>query len=283
MVIIVKNRPYLLIALVVLGVATASLIYFISPKFTGFNIKSKQTGAEINLKKSERIDISNSINMEFVVIKPGSFTMGSSQEVGDEDEAPEHKVTITKPFYLGKYEVTQEQWEAVMENNPSEFKGAKQPVDSVSWEECQIFLKKLQDKTGHKFTLPTEAQWEFACRAGTTTPLNFGSSESLLSEYAWFQENSGNVTHPVGQKKPNPWGLYDMYGNVQEWCNDWYANPYPKGAVSDPQGPSSGESRVLRGGAWGDDFTMIRSSYRNCNGTEGKNSGIGLRIVMVLD
>ena len=134
-------------------------------------------------------------------------------------------MTITKPFYLGKYEVTQEQWEAVMGSNPSHFKGPKNPVEQVSWDDCQQFLVKLNAKSGgqgSKFVLPTEAQWEYACRAGSTGKFCFGDDEKQLGEYAWYEANSGDKTHPVGEKKPNTFGLHDMHGNVWEWCQDWY-------------------------------------------------------------
>lgn len=269
-----KIKSALLILLVVIGAAAVGLIYY------------QQIAAddEINLPKTESIEVGQGINMEFVLIHPGTFTMGSplgSEESGD--ESPEHKVTITKPFYIGKYEVTQEQWEQLMGTNPSTFKGDKRPTDSVSWDDSQLFLKKLQEKTGHSFTLPTEAQWEYAARAGTSTRWNFGSDESVLGDYAWFAENSDEGTHPAGQKKPNAWGLYDLYGNVQEWCYDWYANPYLLSDDSDPQGPDSGESRVLRGGAWGDDSSMVRSAYRNASGSDNRAPGSGIRVVMVID
>ncbi|MFC0211903.1 formylglycine-generating enzyme family protein [Paenibacillus chartarius] len=269
-----KMNSNLTIIAVVLGIASVGLLY-------NYNQTFGRTA--VNLSKTDSIDLGHGVTMEFVQIHPGSFTMGSSLHVGEGDEALEHKVSITKPFYLGKYEVTQEQWGALMGNNPSHFKGEQLPVDSVSWDEAQLFVTKLQEKTGRRFTLPTEAQWEYAARAGTTTKWDFGDSESMLGGYAWFGENSGEATHPAGQKKPNAWGLYDMYGNVQEWCNDWYASPYPQGDASDPQGPNSGESRVLRGGAWGDDFTMVRSSYRNAAGTDAKTAGIGFRVVMMVE
>jgi formylglycine-generating enzyme required for sulfatase activity len=168
------------------------------------------------------------------------------------DEKPQHRVRITKPFYLGKYLVTQEQWEAVMGNNPSHFKGPKNPVEQVSWDDCQQFLRQAQREVGvrgGKFQLPTEAQWEYACRAGSTTRYCFGDDESGLGEYAWYDKNSGNKTHPVGEKKPNAWGLYDMHGNVWEWCQDWYdGGYYANSPTDDPTGP--GSNRVLRGGSW---------------------------------
>jgi formylglycine-generating enzyme required for sulfatase activity len=168
-----------------------------------------------------------------------------------------HKVTLTKPFYLGKYEVTQEQWQAVMGNNPSKTKGPKNPVDSVTWNDCQDFFKKLNPKiaaSGKSGRLPTEAEWEYACRAGTQTPYFFGDDEKQLDDYAWYIRNGPPKTihrpHPVGQKKPNPWGLYDMYGNVTEWCADWVGSQYyEESPVTDPKGPETGTMKALRGGS----------------------------------
>ena len=244
---------------------------------------STLTNKYTELNKIQTIALSDGVEMEFQLINPGSFMMGEDEWIGDSDESPKHKVTITQPFYLGKYEVTQEQWVAIMGNNPSTFKGEKNPVDTVSWDECQIFIQKLSEKTGKKFSLPTEAQWEFACRAGTTTQWNFGENENIAVDYAWINENSNKTTHPVGSKEPNAWGIYDMYGNIQEWCADWYTNKYKIDDYTDPIGPSYGDSRVVRGGGWGESPIDIRSSYRNCNGSDGKSDGIGFRCVMLVE
>jgi formylglycine-generating enzyme required for sulfatase activity len=193
----------------------------------------------------------NSIGMEFVLIPAGSFTMGADKnfEDADDDETPPHRVTISKPFYLGKYEVTQTQWEAVMRDNPSRFKGPNNPVEQVSWKDAQVFIKRLNEKEGHdRYRLPSEAEWEYTARAGTTGPYSFGDNAGLLGRYAWYIKNSGDKTHPVGQKKPNAWGLHDMYGNVWEWVQDWYGESYYRSSPSmDPAGPSSGSGRVVRG------------------------------------
>ncbi|HVX60689.1 MAG TPA: formylglycine-generating enzyme family protein [Pirellulales bacterium] len=230
------------------------------------------------------IDLGDGVKMEFVLIRPGSFVMGTDEDNDpDSDASPRRRVTLTQPFYLGKYEVTQEQWEKVMGSNPSHFQGAKLPVETVSWNACQEFLAKLQARTGRKFALPTEAQWEFACRAGTSTPWSFGNSDATMGDYAWSRDNSGQTTHAVGEKKPNASGLYDMHGNVAEWCADWYAkHTYSGGVATDPTGPSAGDSRIARGGAWGDDSGYLKCTYRNCSGSDNANEGIGLRCVMLV-
>jgi len=206
----------------------------------------------------------NSIGMEFVLIPTGTFQMGANDQDVYNDAQPVHQVRISKPFYLGKYEVTQEQWRTIMGNNPSRFKGAPRlPVENVSWEEVQEFIRQLNAKEGGwKYRLPTEAEWEYAGRAGTTTAYSFGDDAHQVGEYAWHGENSSGKTHPVGQKKPNPWGLYDMHGNVWEWVQDWYG-PYTAGAAVDPAGPSSGSHRVYRGGSWGHSAKGCRSAFRS--------------------
>jgi len=195
----------------------------------------------------------NSIGMKFVLIPPGTFTMGSpSDELGRRRDERQHRVTLSKPFYLQTTEVTQAQWREIMGNNPSRFKAADHPVESVSWHDGQEYIKRLNEIEGtDKYRLPTETEWEYACRAGSTTRFCFGDDAQMLGEYAWYYNNSNGHAYLVRQKKPNAWGLYDMHGNVWEWCQDWHG-PYPKGHVTDPKGPSSGKFRTFRGGCWGD-------------------------------
>jgi formylglycine-generating enzyme required for sulfatase activity len=214
-------------------------------------------------EKAETYDLGGGVKLEMILIRPGSFMMGSDN--GDTYEKPAHKVKITKPFYMGKFEVTQAQYQAVMGSNPSNFKGeGNLPVEIVSWDDCQAFLKKLNEKIpGKELRLPTEAEWEFACRAGSTMEYCFGDSENNLGEYAWFTSNSGQKTHPVGGKKPNAWGLYDMHGNVWEWCNDSFGDKYYESSpAEDPKGADSGAVRVLRGGSWNIEPGHCRSANR---------------------
>jgi formylglycine-generating enzyme required for sulfatase activity len=244
---------------------------------------TRSASAPAPTPKTTTLDLGRGVTMEFVLIPAGSFVMGSDENTGEGDESPAHRVTITRPFYLGKTEVTQEQWTAVMGTNPSALRGAQLPVDNVSWNDCQRFLAQLGAKTGRKFALPTEAQWEYACRAGTTTPWSFGASEGAAPAHAWLAENASGAAHPVGTKPPNAWGLHDMHGNVWEWCADWYAkHTYDDKNTVDPAGPAAATgSRVLRGGAWGDAPDGVRSAVRNCLGPAETHDGIGFRCVML--
>ena len=208
-------------------------------------------------------------------IPAGAFTMGSpSGESGRDSDESQHKVTLTKPFYIGLFEVTQKQWQLVTGSNPSSFSGDKRPVERVSWNtirgntnwpassavSASSYMGRLRARTGLEFDLPTEAQWEYACRAGTTTAYSYGASAN--GDYMWYDSNSSRQTHDVGTKKPNPWGLYDMHGNVWEWCLDWYTSNLGTAAVTDPKGASSGSGRVLRGGGWSSSAAYCRSAYR---------------------
>ncbi len=206
--------------------------------------------------KEEITDLGKDVKLEMILIPAGKFVMGSpASEKGHRVNETQHEVTLTKPFYMGKHEVTQDQWDAVMVNNRSFYRGPKLPVTSVSWENCQEFIKKLNAKTSGGYRLPTEAEWEYSCRAGTTTAYSYGDS---------ITKNDSNVeglsTKVVGSYKPNAFGLYDMHGNVWEWCEDWKVD-YPKEAVIDPKGPEAGKNRVLRGGS----FTGVGMHSRSAN------------------
>jgi formylglycine-generating enzyme required for sulfatase activity len=229
------------------------------------------------------------LKLEMMPIPAGSFVMGSpvDEEGRDDVEGPQTTVTITKPFWLGKTEVTQSQWRAVMGNTPSSFKGDDLPVETVSWDDAVAFCEKLNEMKrdtvpdGYHYTLPTEAQWEYACRAGTTTRFSYGNDTgySQLGSYAWNKANSSGKTHPVAEKLPNGLGLYDMHGNVWEWCLDWYGD-YQGGSITDPQGPQSGPDRVYRGGCWRDSARLCRSANRNWNWPDLTYFGLGFRVAL---
>ncbi len=234
-------------------------------------------GETNDLPEELAVDVDGGVKLELVLIPPGSFMI--SGEGGGEI----HKVNITKPFYLGKHEVTQEQRERVMGGNPSQVKGGKKPVENVSWEDCREFLDKLNAKAGGqgwKFVLPTDAQWEYACRAGSTTKYSFGDDAGTLGEYAWYVANAEWKTHPVGEKKPNAWGLYDMHGNVWEWCQDWQ-RPYTAEEVTDPRGPATGWSRVFRGGCFAHQPDGVFSFARESEAPGTKNMAIGFRLARI--
>ena len=216
--------------------------------------------------------------MEMIYVAPGSFMMGSptSEEDRDDDET-RHRVTLTKGFWLGKYEITQAQWQSVMGENPSKFKGANRPVEDVSWEDCQRFIAKVNAEARRQFgggaRLPTEAEWEYACRAGSTGP--YGGNGNL-DDMGWYDGNSGRETHPVGKKHANAWGFYDMHGNVWEWCEDRY-DDYGS-ATTDPTGPASGGGRVLRGGSWHFIARYCRSASREGVSPASRSNSSGFRL-----
>lgn len=211
--------------------------------------------------------------IELVLIPAGEFTMGETG--GEPDEQPARRIVISQPFYLGKYEVTQAQWKQIMGNNPSKFVGDDLPVDSVSWKDVQTFIQRLNDAGDPFFyRLPTEAEWEYACRAGTT-----GKYAGNLDAAAWYFDNAGGKTHPVGKKAPNAFGLHDMHGNVREWCQDWYDDfYYKKGPTDDPTGPTNGLWRVIRGGSYLANSAACRSAVRYKLDPELKLDSVGFRI-----
>ena len=248
--------------------------------------KSKQSSPSTGVA---RTDVTNSIGMRLQLIPAGTFVMGSPPSESDRDaDETQHRVRISKPFYLGVYEVTQGQYEKLMGANPSRFKGDNNPVEQVSWEDAALFCRELsarpeEQAAGRVYRLPTEAEWEYACRAGTTTAYGFGDDASELGEYAWCSENAMDVgqkyAHTVGQKKPNPWGLYDMHGNVWEWCQDWYED-YPSGSTTDPTGAASGSPRVIRGGSWYYGAGLCRSANRGWHNPSSRSSNLGFRVAL---
>jgi formylglycine-generating enzyme required for sulfatase activity len=219
----------------------------------------------------------NSIGMKFTLIPAGKFMMGSEKFKWSR---PVHSVKIQTSFYLGIYQVTQREWKAIMGNNPSEFNGNDLPVESISWNEVQDFIKKLNEKEGtNKHRLPTEAEWEYAARAGTTTRYSFGDDDSKLGEYAWYSENSGNKTHPVGKKKENRWGLYDVHGNVWKWVQDEWHDTY-NGAQDDGSARENGiDTYRNRGGSWFNYAWNCRSASRNYDVPGYRYLDLGFRLL----
>jgi formylglycine-generating enzyme required for sulfatase activity len=223
----------------------------------------------------------------FRLIPAGTFTMGSPRnEYGWLYDQRQHQVTLTSAFYCGKFPVTQSQWCSVQEFNPSHFQsaGLGAPVEQVSWDDCQMFLTNLCEKEGvpkGTYRLLAESEWEYACRAGTASAYCCGDDDAILDQYAWYRDNSHDKTHPVGQKKPNAWGLYDMHGNIYEWCQDWLGD-YPSDSVVDPRGPSSGDGRVYRGGCWDYCAEYCRSAYRREYKPSNRCSDWGLRLARTI-
>lgn len=232
--------------------------------------------------KNIALDLGDGIEMTCVLIPAGEFLMGSPDgESGrDDDEGPRRTVTLSRPFYMSATEVTQKQYAQVMGANPSRFKGAARPVDTVSHHDAAAFCLRLSEKTGKRVSLPTEAQWEYACRAGSTTSYAFAGDPRKLGLYAWYEGNGQKQTHPVAAKRPNAWGLYDMNGNVYEWCQDWYAKDYQGLSTVDPEGPRSGASRVCRGGGFGNRARYCRSANRSNPPPGQRINFIGFRIVL---
>jgi formylglycine-generating enzyme required for sulfatase activity len=238
------------------------------------------------------------INMAFVTIPAGTFQMGSlGSEVGRYSNEALHTVTISRSFEMQTTTITQRQWFDVMGNNPSDFKDQKyckndyvvisgvslcpnNPVEQIFWNDAQGFIQKLNARgDGYVYRLPTEAEWEYAARAGTQTAYFFGNDVSQLGNYAWFDGNSGSQTHAVATKPANGFGLYDMHGNVWQWVQDWYGGDYSSGSVIDPSGPSSGANRVFRGGCWSDGARYLRAAFRFSRGPDYRHRYVGARLV----
>jgi formylglycine-generating enzyme required for sulfatase activity len=256
------------------------------------------------------VEFTNSVGMKFVLIPPGEFAMGSTEQEVKRllnqakqrnleqwyidrllTETPRHRVRITRAFYLGSFEVTQAQYAQVTGNNPSQFKesGPDAPVEMVNWNDAVTFCQRLsalpaKNIAGGVYRLPTEAEWEYAARAGTTTAWCFGDEEAGLSDYAWWGGNSAWKTHPVGEKRPNGFGLFDVHGNVGEWCADWFsAEYYAKSPTNDPVGPDSGASRVVRGGPWFVDRPAnFRCAYRGLIDPDARGTHEGFRVARTL-
>ncbi len=236
-------------------------------------------------------EITNSIGMKLLLIPKGTFMMGSPEsEEWRRPQESQHDVTLSKDYFLGAYEVTQSEYQQVMNKNPSFVQGAKirdssrHPVEQVSWNDAVEFCKRLSElpeekRAGRVYRLPTEAEWEYACRAGSKTAYSFGESSKALDDYAWYDGGSNRQTHPVGEKKPNAWGLFDMHGNVWEWCSDWYGQ-YPNGAVSDPAGPKEGSARVQRGGGWVGLAEVCRSAHRDGFVPSVRDADGGFRVAL---
>lgn len=245
--------------------------------------REKLAGANICFKvevNSGRFMV-NGVSFEMVRVEGGTFRMGATSEQEDEadsEEKPVHGVTLSS-YYIGKTEVTQALWQAVMGSNPSRLEGSDLPVECVSWNDCQEFIQKLNRLTGRNFRLPTEAEWEFACRGGNNSRGYKYSGSNNLGSVAWYEDNSGDQTHPVGTKAPNELGIFDMSGNVWEWCNDWYGN-YTSNSQTNPTGSQSGSGRVFRGGSWDYDAGNGRSSFRDFIIPTFRFINVGLRLAL---
>jgi len=233
--------------------------------------------AEHKTGDTKTITLPGGVEMEMIWCEPGSFMMGSDvEEKGRSDDETRHEVVIRRGFWLGKYEVTQTQWRSVMNGNRSKFRGNDRPEDSVSWFDCQVFIKQVNAKFDGAARLPTEAEWEYACRAGSNEPISGGAD---IDDVAWYTGNTCGITEPVGRKQPNAWGFYDMHGNVLEWCNDWYSK-LGNEKVVDPRGPMFGSFRVLRGGCWFFYERDCRSAYRMRRDPDIRNCLYGFRLLL---
>ncbi|MFH1985858.1 MAG: formylglycine-generating enzyme family protein [Pseudomonadota bacterium] len=231
--------------------------------------------------------VTKRFGMAFATLPTGTFVMGGDSviEQADENESPKHRVTFERPFAVGMYAVTQAQWQEVMGGNPSRFIGNDHPVEMVSHgDACEFIARLNQRENTTAYALPTEAQWEYAARAGSQSTYCFGHDRSRLAEFAWYKKNSADATHPVGQLSPNDWGLFDMHGNVHEWCSDWFdRNYYAKAPSKDPAGPDKGLAKALRGGDWGSEDWYCRCAIRSLGSPDRRSPRVGFRVVMSVD
>jgi len=241
-------------------------------------------GDEVLLKLNSECSGTGAISITFVKIAAGQFSMGSELGLPFAPEGPVHRVIFPTGFLIGKFPITQEQFLAVMQENPSRFADCPTaPVDSVSWQDANQFCENLSALLARQVRLPTEAEWEYACRAGTTMAYHFGADAKVLPDYAWFELNGSESTHPVGLKKPNTWGLHDMIGNVWEWCEDVWHGDYvgaPQNGTAWTANQDKQDRRSVRGGAWNMDAFRCRSSYRSYDWKDAANDHLGFRIVV---
>jgi formylglycine-generating enzyme required for sulfatase activity len=236
-----------------------------------------------DVQQSSRIVevVAGASGIKFAFIPAGEFDMGSpADEKGREEEETKHRVKISKPFRMSTTEITQAQWKALMGQRRGEFDGENLPVESATWKDAVAFCEKLSQVEGKKCRLPTEAEWEYACRAGATGRFSGGEK---LDELAWYDDNAEEKTHPVASKKPNAWGLYDMHGNVAEWCADFYVSPYAAQNATDPTGPAQGTGRVIRGGSWSSFERGCRSASRSSANPAHQPKTVGVRVLMEVE
>ena len=273
-----KSRFYLLLSALLLIVMLVSL--------HSFRPWGSSLTVEVNELKRQHaaLDFSRMAGIPDLVLEPvdgGTFTMGATREQQNpgSDERPTHRVTLSD-YYIGRFEVTQALWQHVMGENPSDDKSnSRNPVEQVSWDDCQRFISRLNQMTGQRFRLPTEAEWEYAARGGNKSRGYQYSGSNNIGDVAWYWDNSGEKTHPVGTKQANELGLYDMSGNVWEWCQDWYGS-YSSNAQTNPQGPTSGSYRVNRGGSWWYDARGCRVAYRNVRSPGDRFDNLGFRLAL---
>lgn len=261
-----------LAVLVAGGGAPASAQKSATPKI------AKETDAKTS-PRGLSVPVKGAGSIELVLVDPGSFSMGSTVKP---DEGPVRTITLTRGFYIATTEVTQSLFRAVMGKNPSQYEGSTLPAERVTWTEANEFARRLSASTGRKFRLPTEAEWEYACLGGSSGPYSFGADASKLAQHAWFEGNSRAATHPVGTRTANAWGVYDMQGNVWEWCSDWFTDEPAAGGATDPTGPASGTNKVLRGGSYGGAVGSCRCANRFSFDPNERFVASGVRVVMDL-